>query len=366
MTGTGEGPAVAVVMRTRDRPLLLQRALTDVCAQTSADWHLVVVDDGGDAVVVDEVVGRHPGLRGRVTALHNPTPRGMEAASNQGVRASSSEFVAIHDDDDTWHPEFLERTVAHLRATGDVAVTVRTQIVWERVVGDRIEEEGREVFAADVHSFTLAELLRTNREVPISLLYRRSVHEEIGPFREDLPVVGDWEFNLRLAQSGHSVGFLDGEPLAFWHQRREAEGEMANSVIALAQQHRAADLLVRDEALRSYVRRNGVGGLLYLTGYVQTEIDHLHHLAHRLSSDAAHDAGRRHEEVLARQAELLAAQADLGIRVHDAVQRLEERVVALEAAVSDASLVSLARRRYRRWKARAQAVAGRRPRPPAG
>jgi hypothetical protein len=344
-------PAVAVVVRTRDRPLLLRRALADVCAQSFGDWRIVVVDDGGDADVVDGVLGTHPGLAGRVTVLHNAEPRGMEAASNQGVRAGSSEFVAVHDDDDTWHPDFLARTVAHLRGSDDVAVAVRTEIVWERIDGDCIQEIGREVFAADVHSFGLAGLLRTNRAVPISLLYRRTVLEEIGPFREDLPVVGDWEFNLRLAQSEHRVGFLDGEPLAFWHQRPEAEGALANSVIAAAHQHRATDLQVREEALRSYVRQHGVGGLLYLTGYVQTEFDHLH--------NHFRDAAARQDAILARQSELLAAQAELGTRVDDVVRRIEDRMATLETAVSDASLVSLARRRYRRWKARVQATAAR-------
>ena len=154
--------------------------------------------------------------------LHNEVSRGMEAASNQGVAAVEAEFVAVHDDDDTWHPAFLEHTVAHLRATDDVAVAVRTEIVRERLDGDAVVEVGREVFEPDVHSFTLFDLLRANRAVPISLLYRRDLHEEIGPFREDLPVVGDWEFNLRLAQSGRPAGFLDGEPLAFWHHGEEA------------------------------------------------------------------------------------------------------------------------------------------------
>lgn len=354
--------AVAVVMRTRDRPVLLRRALADVCAQTCPDWHLVVVDDGGDPAVVDAVVAAQPGVAGRVTVLHNAEPRGMEAASNQGVRAVDSEFVAVHDDDDTWHPEFLARTVAHLRGGDDVGVAVRTEIVWERLAGDRVEEVGREVFQPAVRAFTLAELLRTNRAVPISLLYRRSVHEEVGWFREDLPVVGDWEFNLRLAQSAGRVGFLDGEPLAFWHQRREAEGTLANSVIALAEEHRAADLRVREDALRAYVRRNGVGGLLYLTGYLQTEIDHLHNLFHDLSRDEV----ARHEQAMARQAELLAAQAEAGARVDDVVRRLEERIASLETAVSDASLVSLLRRRYRRWKARLRAGTGRGPGLPGG
>ncbi|SEP18210.1 glycosyltransferase family 2 protein [Trujillonella endophytica] len=357
---SGPEPVVAVVVRTRDRPLMLERALADVCAQTFPDWELVVVDDGGDAAVVDDLVAARPGLAGRVTVLHNAESRGMEAASNQGIGASASEFVAIHDDDDTWHPEFLARTVAHLRETGDAGVAVRTEIVWERVRDGRLEEESREVFAPEARSFSLAQLLRSNRVVPISLLYRRSVHDEVGPFREDLPVVGDWEFNLRLAQSQCPIGFLDGEVLAFWHQRPEADGALVNSVFARARDHRAADLRVREEALRAHVRRHGVGGLLYLTGYLRTEIDHLHNLFR--------ESALRQEELLAGQVQAREAQAELGRRTEDLVRRLEERLAGLEAATSDASLVSLLRRRYRRGKARVQAAAGRRRRPgrPAG
>jgi glycosyltransferase involved in cell wall biosynthesis len=359
---TGDRPTVAVIMRTRDRPLLLRRALADVCAQTFGDWHLVVVDDGGDAAEVDRVVKQCPGVAGRVTVLHNAVSRGMEAASNQGVGAVDAEFVAVHDDDDTWHPAFLERTVAHLRATGDVAVAVRTEIVRERIDGDVVEEFEREVFEADVHSFTLFDLLRANRVVPISLLYRRSVHEDIGPFREDLPVVGDWDFNLRLAQSGRTVGFLDGEPLAFWHHREEAEGSAANSVLERAEEHRDHDLEVREAALRDYVRQHGAGGLLYVTKYFQREIDLLHDHVERVQARLGEVQTHLHDEQpFVREIEQsLAAQRETSARIDEGLARLVERLDALESAVSDASLTSLLRRRYRRAKMRLQDLARRR------
>jgi glycosyltransferase involved in cell wall biosynthesis len=352
---------VAVIVRTRDRPVLLARALADVCAQSFPDWHVVVVDDGGDAAEVDRLVKECPGLLGRVTVLHNEVSRGMEAASNQGVGAVAAEFVAIHDDDDTWHPAFLERTVAHLQATGDVAVAVRTEIVRERVEDDGIEEVGREVFEPDVHSFTLFDLLRANRVVPISLLYRRSVHDEIGPFREDLPVVGDWEFNLRLAQSGRTVGFLDGEPLAFWHHREEAEGAEANSVLERSDEHRDHDLDVRDAALRDYVRQHGAGGLLYTTKYFQREIDLLHDHVERVQERLGEVQARLDDEQPRRELlEALAEQRDTSARIEERLGQLGERLAALELAVSDASLVSLVRRRYRRVKARVRELTRRR------
>jgi glycosyltransferase involved in cell wall biosynthesis len=269
-------PSVTIIMRTLDRPPLLDRAIASVCAQTFGDWHLIVVNDGGDPAATNRVVRAHgTELAGRVTLIANDQPRGRAAALNQGIKASSSAYVAIHDDDDTWGPQFLARTTAHLDATADAAVAVRTEIVLERIDGAEVTELERQVFCPDVHAFTLSDLLLHNRTVPISVLYRRAVHAEIGWYREDLPFVEDWELWLRLSLADQSLGFIDGEALAFWHQRPEAQGAVANSMIASNAEHQRVDQLLRDEALRSYAREHGLGELLYLTSFVRHENDRL-------------------------------------------------------------------------------------------
>lgn len=277
---------VAIVMRTKDRPLLLRRALADVARQTFMDWHLVVVNDVGAREPVDALVaGLDADVAARVEVLHREASQGMESASNAGIAASNSEFCCIHDDDDTWDPRFLERTVAHLDAhPGEAAVVARAQVVNEEVRGEQVVETGREDFWPELVAISLSDLLRTNRFVPIQVLYRRSVHESVGMFREDLPVVGDWDFHLRLAQA-FRIGLID-DVLAFWHHRRAHDaGALANSVLA-EEHHQRADLLVRDEALKAHVAEHGMGDLLYLTRYLQGEFDHLHrrlnHLENRL------------------------------------------------------------------------------------
>ncbi len=81
------------------------------------DWVHVIVNDGGEPAEVDRLVAeRADRYAGRCHVVHNNTSRGMEAASNQGVEASSSQFIAIHDDDDAWRPEFLRKTVAYMEA----------------------------------------------------------------------------------------------------------------------------------------------------------------------------------------------------------------------------------------------------------
>ena len=117
-------------------------------------------------------------------------------------------------------------------------------------------------------------LLRFNHVVPISVLYRREVHDRIGYTDPRLRSVMDWDFNLRLWLAGE-VGFLP-EVLAYWHQRPDARGVDGNSVIAEPQSHVLHDRLVRNEALRAYVQVHGSGDLLYLAKYVderRKEID---------------------------------------------------------------------------------------------
>ncbi|HWD24294.1 MAG TPA: glycosyltransferase, partial [Acidimicrobiales bacterium] len=206
---------VAVVLRTQDRPVFLRRALTDVLAQTFTNYSLVIVNDAGDLGLVRQIVAELvDDAATEVKIEHNEKSKGREAAMNTGVLASKSAFIAIHDDDDTWAPTFLERTVSYLQGSDDLAVAARTELVYERFDGDTITIDRRDVFAADKSAITLGELLRRNYAPPISLLYRRVAHDEVGLYDETLPVLADWDFVLRMSMHGE-IGFLDGEPLAF-------------------------------------------------------------------------------------------------------------------------------------------------------
>lgn len=261
---------VAIVIRTKNRAVLLERALDDVLAQSFADWRVVVVNDGGDPEPVDALVAaREREFAGRISVIHNRRSVGMEAASNIGLRATDSQFVCVHDDDDLWHPLFLQRTVAYLERPSctDGGVMVRTEIVYESVDLSAdppvIQETGREIFWPDLESITLADLVAINRGVPISFLYRRRVHQVIGEYDETLPAVGDWEFHLRFAQA-ESIGFIADPPLAYWQQRPKQQGELGNSLHAAAQLHQAYDLVVRERYFQEWTRENGVGLPLYM------------------------------------------------------------------------------------------------------
>ncbi|MDO5052049.1 MAG: rhamnan synthesis F family protein [Pseudoclavibacter sp.] len=242
---------VDIVMRTRDRPLLLRRALRSVAAQRFPDYRLVIVNDRGEREPVERLVAAQPeAVRERIELVHNSEDHGREGAMNVGVRAGRAEFVAIHDDDDAWHPDFLERTVAALDADRSAcAVAVRTEVVFERVEGERIVEERRETLAPEMHEVTLVDMIRADFAPPISILFRRSIYDEVGPIDESLPVLADWDFALRMLRRA-PIGFLDGEALAFWHQRPQSGGAEGNSVVVERSRHEHYEKIVRDRFFR--------------------------------------------------------------------------------------------------------------------
>jgi SAM-dependent methyltransferase/GT2 family glycosyltransferase len=218
---------VLVVMRTRWRLHLLPRAVRSVLSQTYPHWFLQIVNDGGPPHLVEGEIAAYRHLLGdRLGLLHLPSQHGMEAASNAGIAARPSEFIAMHDDDDAWSPDFLERMVAHLHATGGRAAVCRTRIVRERWDGSDYVREQVEEFGPEKPSVSAEDLAVGNQFPPISLVFRRSLYDEVGGFHEGLPALGDWHFNRRIA----ALGLIDVVPqsLAFWHLR-DASDMAANS-----------------------------------------------------------------------------------------------------------------------------------------
>ena len=274
-------PAVDIIIRTKNRPLFLARALDDVLAQEFTDWHLYVVQDGSDPAPTHALIDeRDFGDKATVVAL--PESQGIPAAANRGIEAGTGEFVTIHDDDDTWHPSFLARTVEHARATEDLAVATRIEIVWEEQVGTRFVETGREMFHGGMLEVTYFDMLRFNHVVPIGMVFRRAAWENLGPMDERCEVVDDWVFNMALSRTGR-FGLID-EVLAFWHQRRNASGDAGNTVIAGRHLHVRDDRRVRDRAVRAYVDQHGAGGLLYLAKYMDERAAELHQRLDRIEA----------------------------------------------------------------------------------
>ncbi|MBT8228262.1 MAG: glycosyltransferase family 2 protein [Dactylosporangium sp.] len=111
---TAPRPEVSVVIPTRNRPDLVQRAARSALDQTLRQIEVIVVIDGPDATTREALASiGDPRLR----IVETDTQRGAPAARNAGVRRAAAKWTALLDDDDAWLPSKLAVQIRLARRT---------------------------------------------------------------------------------------------------------------------------------------------------------------------------------------------------------------------------------------------------------
>lgn len=184
---------VSVVLPTRDRLPMLQRALASVLRQ----------DVGLEVLVVDEASsdGTPQWLASlddpRVRVIRHDQPKGVAAARNAGIQAASGPWLAFLDDDDLWAPDKLAAQLSELERSGR-AQWATCGVVSFGLDGVILREDDAPP-DGDVSSLLLA----SNRVPagPSSVLARTALVRSLGGFDESLSSAADWELWIRLALS---------------------------------------------------------------------------------------------------------------------------------------------------------------------
>ncbi|MCB1865668.1 MAG: glycosyltransferase [Chromatiales bacterium] len=247
-------PLVGIITRTKDRPLMLDRAMRSVLSQTIDDWQHVIVNDGGAIEPVLTLAKRYEHVyAGRLAVVSIGTSVGMEAASNIGLSNSSSRYVLIHDDDDTLEPAFLAQATRLLSDPPNRlvrGVVSLSTLINEAVDTDQIRPLGRSLYRSLSGCIRIDHIAAVNQFPPIAFLYERSVLNEIGTYDDSLPVLGDWDFNLRFL-ARYEIAVIE-EPLSNYHHRPGSrDARTGNSLFANQPQHRLYDSILRNRYLRS-------------------------------------------------------------------------------------------------------------------
>lgn len=232
-------PSVDVILRTKDRPLFVRRALRSILHQVWKNIFIVIVNDGGSIAPIEELVSSLDlDWKNRVNIISNSRPVGRAEALNLGVRAGNARFVAIHDDDDSWSPHFIsamlfnfEIIAKRLSHVGGIASQLRRR--FELVVNDAIIPVRTVDVVSDKEPIGLLHMkryLRFEEDVfPIQLLLAREAVHATGPFNAAFEVAEDREFLSRLLCKYEIA--IHRRPLAVHHVRVDFdETEMSNSV----------------------------------------------------------------------------------------------------------------------------------------
>lgn len=97
-------PQVSIVIPTRDRPELLERAIRSILRQTLQQIEIIVVDDGSPREAAQHCAAAVTAIDPRVSfhiASQAPVPvRGISQARNYGLSLARAPYIVFFDDDD--------------------------------------------------------------------------------------------------------------------------------------------------------------------------------------------------------------------------------------------------------------------------
>ena len=234
---------VTIVTRTYNRPMMLKRALKSVMHQTYSDWKLALINNGGDQEEVLSIVNESGIDRNKIHIIHNKVSQTLGYELNQGFRAIPAKYAAVHDDDDSWHPEFLSKCISHLKSATNPNVkgvvsyvtTIKEKIEDNKIIEIDASEEFNKSISfifekSEENGFgseslrtlgggavRLMDMLRFCLFTPVCFVYEQAVFNEIGGYPENITTSEDYVFAINFL-ANYIIEVIP-EYLANYHHR---------------------------------------------------------------------------------------------------------------------------------------------------
>ena len=217
---TDRSPTVSAVLPTHNGSRYIDRAIESVVGQTFADWELILVDDASTddtPAKIDAWAARDE----RIRTVHLKENRKLPGALNEGFRLAKGDYLTWTSDDNWYAPEAFAKMagVLETRPRVDVVYTAMTEV----------DEAGSPT--GTLRALAPEELAVTNC-VGACFLYRRTVHQTLDGYREDLFLAEDYDFWLR-ASLDFRLEPLD-ELLYFYRKHSGSLTEQRTAAIARA------------------------------------------------------------------------------------------------------------------------------------
>ncbi|WP_114570226.1 glycosyltransferase family 2 protein [Exiguobacterium flavidum] len=182
---------VSVVIPTYNRENELRDALDSLARQTYTPFEVIVVNNG-------------EGTLDWITERNDPFPISIASigenhhvrARNHGVTIARGEYIMLLDDDDVLLPTHIEELVRDLDAGADLSYTDAELFEYTVKDGRRFVTH----FEPFAYPYDKEEMRVDSTFIPSGAMYRRSLHDELGLFDEDVYNYWDWDWILRVGE----------------------------------------------------------------------------------------------------------------------------------------------------------------------
>ena len=207
---------ISVIIPTYNRIFFLKRSIDSVLEQSLKPYEVIIVDDGSSDGTSTMIKKNYPKIN-----LICQENKGVSAARNIGIRASSGDWVCFLDSDDEWKKNKLNEQMLAIKKNTNYSFCHSNE-EWIKN-GKKINQKKKhKKYGGDIFK----ECLDMCRISPSSVIINKSVFDDIGFFNEDLVVCEDYELWLRIC-AHYKVLFVD-EPLIIKYGGHE--GQLSNSI----------------------------------------------------------------------------------------------------------------------------------------
>lgn len=191
--------AVSIIIRTKDRPELLEQAVRSVLDQSFRPLELVVVNDGGSDIepLVQDWLAQQANLS--FNLIQHTQSVGRAQAANVGLQAATSPFSIFLDDDDYFDTDHVDQLMQARLAIGQpfeqlVAVHCQARAV-------HIDADGTEhLLSITGHKLAENQLYYQNSLPILTVLLPTAVRESGVWFDTQFNLFEDWDFWLQVSQ----------------------------------------------------------------------------------------------------------------------------------------------------------------------
>jgi glycosyltransferase involved in cell wall biosynthesis len=232
---------VSIIVRTKDRPAMLENALKSIAGQTYRPIEVVLVNDGGcdlDTAVLMNILGD---VSLKYVRLKSNT--GRAKAGNVGIEHSRGKYIGFLDDDDVFYSDHVERLVGLLEQNTHNIVYSDSLMAYKD--HDELGTEDAAIRKELVFSydFDYDTLIFENYIPFMCLLFERDVMLGSGGLDESFDLYEDHDLLIRL-----------GEKHPFLHvQKTTAEYYQWSREVQIAQRG-TDDHLIKDASIKLFAK----------------------------------------------------------------------------------------------------------------
>lgn len=207
----------SIIMPLYNKAPYVKKALQSVVFQTYQDWEIIIVDDGStdDSLnVVNEYIKleicNHKSTIENIRII-SQSNTGVAAARNNGVAASSGDFLCFLDADDWWDPNFLKEIDLLIEAYPDAGIYATNYVYYK---------PGKTHVALGLKTgyINYAEAYLKNAAMPVwtgATCMPRRVFDTLGGFPEGIKLGED--FLLWAKTALHYPVVFSEKPLAYYN-----------------------------------------------------------------------------------------------------------------------------------------------------